>query len=134
MNKEACPAGRDLSDLLFHDGPLSLPDAGVRIWNIARQTKLGQQISRTPMDFVSLIGYVASVCSVVSFLPQALKVIRTKNTEAISARMYLLTVMGFALWTTFGIMKGELPIIVANSICFCLSAFILGAKLKGSRR
>ncbi|MDM9644874.1 SemiSWEET transporter [Rhizobium sp. S163] len=83
------------------------------------------------MDFVSLIGYCASICSVVSFLPQALKVIRTKDTEAISTRMYVLTVTGFALWTAFGIMRGELPIILANIICFFLSAFILGAKLRG---
>ncbi|MGV2103900.1 SemiSWEET family sugar transporter [Rhizobium sp. 21-4511-3d] len=85
------------------------------------------------MDPVSLVGYAASICSVVSFIPQAVKVARTKATEAISIRMYILTVAGFALWTTFGFMKGEVPIIFANSICFCLSAYILVAKLRERR-
>ena len=86
------------------------------------------------MDPISLVGYAASSCSVVSFIPQALKVARTKDTAAISIRMYFLTVTGFALWTAFGSMKGEIPIILANSICFCLSAFILAAKLRGRRK
>ncbi len=86
------------------------------------------------MDPVSLIGYAASFCSVISFIPQAMKVARTKDTAAISIRMYLLTVTGFTLWTIFGLMKGEIPIILANSICFCLSTFILAAKLRGRRK
>jgi len=81
------------------------------------------------MDTATMIGYGASICSVASFIPQAGKVIRSGETKAISAKMYALTVTGFALWTVFGVLKTEIPIILTNAICFCLSAFILTIKI-----
>lgn len=83
------------------------------------------------MDAILVVGYLASICSVTSFVPQVWKVIRTGDTAAISARMYGLTVVGFALWSTFGLLRGEWPIILTNSICFCLSGYILIRKLRG---
>jgi len=84
------------------------------------------------MDTALLIGYLASVCSVTSFMPQVWKVIKTGDTAAISARMYMLTVFGFALWSVFGVLRGEWPIILTNSICFCLSGYILVRKLRAN--
>lgn len=89
----------------------------------------GEDILDTPL----IVGYLASVCSVSSFVPQVRKVMRTGDTEAISARMYCLTVTGFVLWTTFGIMRSEWPIILTNAACFLLSAFILVKKLRDHR-
>lgn len=82
------------------------------------------------MDFVLVIGYLASVCSVTSFIPQVIKVVRSGDTAAISARMYTVTVIGFALWSTFGILRHEWPIILPNSACFFLAGYILYRKLK----
>ncbi|MBY4593301.1 MULTISPECIES: SemiSWEET family sugar transporter [Rhizobium] len=82
------------------------------------------------MDTALIVGYLASVCSVCSFVPQVWKVVRTGRTEAISARMYCLTVTGFVLWTAFGVMRAEWPIILTNAACFLLSAFILLKKLR----
>ena len=81
------------------------------------------------MDTVTIIGYLAALCSTSSFAPQAWKIIRTRDTSAISAAMYSVTVIGFALWTAFGIMKGEWPLILTNTICLGFSAFILMMKL-----
>ncbi|WP_312942986.1 SemiSWEET family sugar transporter [Agrobacterium pusense] len=82
------------------------------------------------MDSGLLVGYLASICSVASFIPQVWKVMRSGDTEAISVRMYVLTVTGFALWTTFGFLRGEWPIILTNSVCFCLSGIVLFQKLR----
>ena len=82
------------------------------------------------MDTSLIVGYLASACSVTSFVPQVWKVLKTGDTAAISARMYTLTVVGFALWSAFGILKQEWPIILTNAICFCLSGFILIKKLR----
>lgn len=81
------------------------------------------------MDSATIVGYMASVCSMTSFAPQAWKIIKTGDTTAISRRMYMLTVTGFALWSAFGIMRMEWPIILTNTVCFCLSTFILIMKL-----
>ena len=82
------------------------------------------------MDTALIVGYLASACSVTSFVPQVWKVLKTGDTAAISARMYTLTVVGFALWSAFGVLMQEWPIILTNSICFCLSGFILIKKLR----
>jgi len=63
--------------------------------------------------------------SVTSFVPQVWKVIKTGNTEAISARMCIVTVIGFALWTAFGLLRREWPIILTNAACFYMAGFIL---------
>jgi MtN3 and saliva related transmembrane protein len=82
------------------------------------------------MDFALIIGYLASICSVTSFIPQVVKVVRSGDTAALSARMYAVTVIGFALWTTFGMLRQEWPIIVTNAACFCLAGYILIRKLR----
>lgn len=77
------------------------------------------------MQNVTLVGYLAALCSMTSFAPQAWKIIRTRDTNSISAPMYAMTVAGFLLWLVFGIMKSEGPIIITNGVCLLLSAFIL---------
>lgn len=81
------------------------------------------------MDLVTIIGYLAALCSTTSFAPQAWRIVRTRDTSAISLRMYVITVIGFALWLAYGLMKGEWPLILTNGICLALSAFILVMKL-----
>jgi MtN3 and saliva related transmembrane protein len=73
------------------------------------------------MDTALILGYAASLCSMTSFLPQAWKIIRTGDTGAISKRMYAVTVTGFALWSIFGVMRMEWPIILTNAVCFRLA-------------
>jgi MtN3 and saliva related transmembrane protein len=77
------------------------------------------------MERVTIVGYLAAICSMTSFTPQAWRIIRTRDTNSISAPMYALTVLGFALWLAFGLMKTEWPIIITNGVCLILSAFIL---------
>jgi MtN3 and saliva related transmembrane protein len=80
-------------------------------------------------DTATVIGGIAAVASTVSFLPQAVKIIRTRDTSSISTGMYLVTVAGFTLWTGYGVLLGAWPVIASNSICLVLSAFILAMKL-----
>lgn len=86
------------------------------------------------MDSALIIGYFASICSMTSFVPQVWKIVKTGDTAAISLKMYVVTVTGFALWSIFGIMRMEWPIILTNVVCFCLAAFILLMKLLPKRR
>jgi MtN3 and saliva related transmembrane protein len=81
------------------------------------------------METATIIGSIAAVLSTASFTPQAWKIIKSRETKDISAGMYALTVTGFAMWTTYGILLTQWPLIVTNSICLVLSAFILTMKL-----
>ena len=53
-------------------------------------------------DTVSTIGYVAAFCTTVSFLPQAIKTIQTKDTSGISLYMYALFTVGTLFWLIYG--------------------------------
>ena len=80
-------------------------------------------------DYATVVGGIAAVLSTVSFVPQAAKIIRSRDTSSISAGMYVVTVAGFTLWTAYGAMQTAWPIIASNGICLVLSAFILAMKL-----
>jgi MtN3 and saliva related transmembrane protein len=86
------------------------------------------------MNWTALIGGVAALCSTASFAPQAWKILRTGDVRSISLGMYVLTVTGFALWTGYGFLLAQWPLIAANAICLCLSAFILVMKWRGRNR
>ncbi len=77
------------------------------------------------MPLVTLLGTSAALCSTLSFAPQAWKIIRTRETKDISTGMYLLTVIGFAAWASYGGILRQWPLIASNGVCFLLSAFIL---------
>jgi MtN3 and saliva related transmembrane protein len=76
-----------------------------------------------------IIGGIAATLSVSSFVPQAWRVIRTRDTKALATPMWIMNVLGFALWTAYGAMIGTWPIIIPNAICFVLAAFILMMKV-----
>ena len=78
---------------------------------------------------VTIVSLFAASLSMVSFLPQAWTVIRSRNTDGISLKMYIITVIGFVAWLLYGLLLMQWAIIVQNVICLCLSAFILTMKL-----
>jgi|SRR6185312_14594919 MtN3 and saliva related transmembrane protein len=80
-------------------------------------------------QLATAIGTLAALASTVSFAPQAWKIIKSRRTHDISTGMYILTVSGFTLWTTYGVFLHAWPLIASNSICLLLSGFILTMKL-----
>ena len=73
---------------------------------------------------------MAAFGTTVSFLPQAIKTIQTKNTSGISLAMYSLFTAGTFLWMIYGIMSGSLPVAVANVITFVFASIILLYKIR----
>lgn len=82
------------------------------------------------MNYTTLIGYIAAFCTTMSFLPQAIHIIRNKNTNSISLLMYLLFNTGILLWLMYGILLRDLPIILANAITFAFTFTILILKIR----
>lgn len=81
------------------------------------------------MELSLVFGGLATVASSASFVPQAWKIIKTRETKGISVVTYGITVAGFALWLTYGFLLGRWPLILTNGICLLLSAFIFAMKL-----
>jgi MtN3 and saliva related transmembrane protein len=78
----------------------------------------------------TILGTIAGLLSTFSFVPQVIKAWREGNTEAISKRMYIVTVSAFILWTVYGFVIGSMPIIIFNILSLVLSATILVLKLR----
>jgi MtN3 and saliva related transmembrane protein len=79
---------------------------------------------------LTALGFVAGICTTLSFVPQLLKAWRSTDTEAISKRTYLISTSAFALWIVHGVMIGRVPIIFFNALSLLLSGAILFLKLR----
>lgn len=76
------------------------------------------------------IGTVAAVLTTVSFLPQVIQVLRTRETRGISLHMYALFTFGVGLWFLYGIAIDRPPVYVANGITLALATVILTMKIR----
>ena len=79
---------------------------------------------------IDALGYAAASLTTVSFVPQAMKTLRSGDTSAISLRMYLLFTSGVALWGIYGLLLGDGPLIVSNAITVVSAGLILERKLR----
>ena len=77
------------------------------------------------MNYISVIGISAAVLTTLANIPQTYKIIKEKNTEGVSAYTYTLLLFGTSLWTIYGILNGDWPIIIANSISVLTCLIIL---------
>ena len=80
------------------------------------------------------IGYAAATLTTSSFLPQAIKTIKSRDTKALSLEMYAMFALGVFLWLVYGIFLDNIAIISANAVTFVLAAIILGFKIYNWRR
>lgn len=82
------------------------------------------------MPISEIVGFIAAILSAVCFIPQAIRVIQTKDTNAISFWMYLLSLLSVIFWLIYGLMLSSVPIIMKNIIVIILSGIILFLKTK----
>lgn len=86
------------------------------------------------MNNAEVIGAVAAVLTTGSFLPQAYKVLRTRETAAISLVMYSMFTAGVTLWLIFGLYTMQWSIIIANAVTVVLAGVILTIKVRAVLR
>lgn len=82
------------------------------------------------MKLVTIIGLVAAACTTVSFLPQAIRIIKIRETRDISLLTYILLEAGILLWFIYGILIANLPVTLANGITLVFTTIILALKIK----
>jgi MtN3 and saliva related transmembrane protein len=82
------------------------------------------------MNWINAFGLVAAVFTTTSFLPQAIKTIRTKDTASISLFMYILFAFGTLMWFVYGLASHNFPISLANGITLILASIILYFKIR----
>ncbi|MDQ3617771.1 MAG: SemiSWEET transporter [Pseudomonadota bacterium] len=76
------------------------------------------------------MGYVAAVMTTAAFVPQAVKTIRSKDTQSISLSMYVVFTIGIAFWLGYGIWLQSWPMIGSNIVTLLLAGSILTMKIR----
>ena len=77
-----------------------------------------------------LIGFLAAILTTISFVPQAVQILRTRETGGISLVMYVLFTAGIAAWLAYGIMIASVPVVLANLVTIVLAGTILTLKAR----
>jgi MtN3 and saliva related transmembrane protein len=82
------------------------------------------------MSKLTFLGLAAACCTTIAFVPQLVKTWKTRSTADISLGMFLVLVIGIILWLAYGMLLGDVPLIVANGITLVLAGIILVFKLR----
>ncbi|NQT29091.1 MAG: SemiSWEET transporter [Candidatus Saganbacteria bacterium] len=82
------------------------------------------------MNHIYAIGIIAAILTTTAFFPQVIKVHLSKHTRDISMLMCVLLAAGVLLWIIYGLLRNSHPIIVANSITFALTMYLIYLKMK----
>ena len=80
--------------------------------------------------FTEAVGIIAGVMTTSSFLPQVVKIFKTRETKDLSLGMYIVLTGGMALWVFYGFLIASLPILIANTVALVFSITVLGMKLR----
>jgi len=76
------------------------------------------------------LGLLAGFLTTLSFLPQVVKSLKTKHMDDFNIWFLILMIVGLSLWTVYGFMIKQLPIIIANLATISLNLMLLGLKIK----
>ena len=79
---------------------------------------------------VRYLGYFAGTLTVVSFLPQVIRAWKSRQTRDLSMAMYAILITASSLWTVYGIIIHDWPVIVTNVLMVTLNLAIATAKVR----
>lgn len=81
------------------------------------------------MDLITLFGSLAAICMILGYAPQAITTIRTRDTDGIAMATFCMMGLGSLFFIIQGVMMGNWPLWVTNTITFVCSAIIFGIKV-----
>jgi len=82
------------------------------------------------MDYTEVIGIVAGVLTSISFIPQIVKIRKTKSTKDLSWGMFGVFSFGILLWLIYGLIINQFPVILANIVTLTFCGIIIYYKFK----
>jgi MtN3 and saliva related transmembrane protein len=91
---------------------------------------VAQEKTIMEFSFITIVGLIAAFLTTSSFLPQSIKVIKSKHTKDLSLGMYILLILGMSFWLFYGILSKDIPIIIANTVSLLFAIPTLVIKLR----
>ena len=86
------------------------------------------------MNVSLIIGYLASICMICGYLPQAIATIRTRQTDGIAMPTFLALGAGSVLFVVQGLLLDNMPLVITNVITTVCSVIIFGIKIHNDRK
>lgn len=80
-----------------------------------------------------IVGYLAAICMVFGYLPQAISTIRTRDTKGIAVPTFLMMGLGSLFFIVQGIIENIWSLALANSFTFVCSVIIFAIKVHNDR-
>jgi MtN3 and saliva related transmembrane protein len=77
---------------------------------------------------MTILGLIAGACTTLSFLPQVIRTLQTRHARDLSAAWLLIFGLGTALWLTYGLLRSDIAVALANGVTFCLVMTLVIAK------
>ena len=74
---------------------------------------------------VEIIGFVAALLTTSAFVPQVVKIWKSKSSKGVSVSMYLVLLLGVFLWGVYGYLIDSMSIMIANTVTGLLQVMIL---------
>jgi MtN3 and saliva related transmembrane protein len=87
-------------------------------------------MNELPVSAIPWIGAIGAVLTTVCWLPQAIRLVRHKDTRAISLTTNLTFGIGLVFWLIYGIAIVDWPLIASNAVSVVLTSVIVAMKLR----
>ncbi|RQS75648.1 hypothetical protein DID96_04415 [Burkholderia sp. Bp8963] len=85
------------------------------------------------MNTTDAVGLIAGILTTLSFIPQVVKIRRSRSARDISYAMYTCFIAGVSLWLYYGIVIGALPVVLNNAVVLLLAVVIIVLKYRVER-
>ena len=83
-----------------------------------------------PHWLINAFGIAAGLCSMASFIPQIVKIVRERDASSVSLRMYAVMMVGFTCWVTYGALSNAWPVVASNVVCLVLTITTFALRLR----
>ena len=82
------------------------------------------------VPLIDVVGATGAALTTLCWLPQTMKIIRDKDTRALSLLATAAFTLGLAFWLIYGLALGDWPLIGSNAVTLALMLPILAMKLR----
>lgn len=86
------------------------------------------------MPLQDIIGYLASVCMILGYMPQAIVTMRARDTDGIALPTFIMLGLGSVFFVVNGILSSNIPLVITNVITTVCSVIIFGIKIHNDRK
>ena len=77
------------------------------------------------MNIYDIIGFVATFLTIITGIPQLIKIIKSKKSNDVSLSMFVILAVAQILWVIYGVYRSDVQIIITNVIAGFITLFII---------